>query len=49
VNCLDETTISGDTTLYLSRYYLVNNLVHLPNPHISVPLKNQEKKVILVQ
>jgi len=29
---LDETTIHVDTILYLSLYYLVNNLVHLSNP-----------------
>jgi len=28
---LDETTIHVDTILYLSLYYLVNDLVHLPN------------------
>jgi len=33
-NCLDETIIHVDTILYLSLYYLVNDLVHLPNPHI---------------
>jgi len=31
---LDETTISIDTILYLSLYYLVNDLVHLPNSTI---------------
>jgi len=34
-NCLDETTILVDTILYLSLYYLVNDLVHLPNLHIT--------------
>jgi len=36
-SCLDRTTILVvvDTILYLSLYYLVNNLVHLPNPHIT--------------
>jgi len=29
-------TISMDTILYLSLYYLVNNLVHFPNPTINV-------------
>jgi len=32
--CLDETTISVDTILYLSIYYLVNDLVHLSYPTI---------------
>jgi len=36
VNCLDETTIHVDTILYLSLYYLVNNLVHLPIPTIAL-------------
>jgi len=31
VNCLDETTIHVDMILYLSLYYLVNDLVHLSN------------------
>jgi len=31
---LDETIIYVDTILYLSLYYSVNDLVHLPNPHI---------------
>jgi len=30
-NCLDEMAIHVDTILHLSLYYLVNNLVHLPN------------------
>jgi len=30
-NYLDETTIPMDLILYLSLYYLVNDLVHLPN------------------
>jgi hypothetical protein len=30
-NCLDETTIHVDTILNLSLYYLVNDLIHLPN------------------
>jgi len=34
VNCLDETTIPVDMILYLSLYYLVNDLVQLPNPTI---------------
>jgi len=33
-SCLEETTIHVDTILYLSLYYLVNDLVHLPNPSI---------------
>jgi len=36
VNCLDETTIHVDMILYLSLYYLVNDLVHLPNLHINI-------------
>jgi len=32
---LDETTIYVDMTIYLSLYYLVNDLVHLLNPHIT--------------
>jgi len=35
---LDETTIIVNTLLYLSLYYLVNDLVHLPNPTISLHL-----------
>jgi len=35
--CLDETTIHVDTILYLSLYYLVNDLVHLPNLIINRP------------
>jgi len=31
-SCLDETTISMDMILYLSLYYLVYDLVCLPNP-----------------
>jgi len=31
---LDKTTIYVDKILYLSLYYLVNDLVHLPNPTI---------------
>jgi len=31
---LDETTIHVDMILYLSLYYLVNDFVHLCNPHI---------------
>jgi len=34
VNCFDETKIHVDTILYLSLYYLVNDLVHLPYPTI---------------
>jgi len=30
VNCLVETEIHVDTILYLSLYYLVNDLIHLP-------------------
>jgi len=30
-NCLNEMTILVDTILYLSLYYLVNDLVHLPD------------------
>jgi len=37
-SCLDETTIHVDTILYLSLYYLVNDLVHFPNLTIKVPL-----------
>ncbi|AES78293.1 hypothetical protein MTR_7g026940 [Medicago truncatula] len=33
-NCLDETTIHVDMILYLSLYYLVNDLVHFPYPTI---------------
>jgi len=33
---LDETTILVDMILYLSLYYLVNDLIHLPNPHIKM-------------
>jgi len=36
VNCLDETKIPVHTILYLSLYYLVNDLVHLPNPTINI-------------
>jgi len=39
VNCLDETTIPVDMILYLSLYYLVNDLVHFPNP-TSICLRN---------
>ena len=35
---MDETTIIVNTLLYLSLYYLVNDLVHLPNPTISLHL-----------
>ena len=30
-DCLDETTIPVDMIRYLSLYYLINDLVHLPN------------------
>jgi len=35
-NCLDEKTILVDMILYLSLYYIVNDLVHLPNPYITL-------------
>jgi len=35
--------IPVDTILYLSRYYLVNNLVHLHSPTINI--RNYGKKV----
>jgi hypothetical protein len=35
VSCLDKTTITVDTILYLSLYYLVKNFLQLPNPTIS--------------
>ena len=35
-NYFDETTIHVDTILYLSLYYLVNDLLHLRNPTINV-------------
>jgi hypothetical protein len=34
---MDKTTIHVDMILYLSLYYLVNDLVHLPNLTIRVP------------
>jgi len=43
VNCLDETTIHVNMILYLSLYYFVNELVHLPNSIINkqVPQDSQ--------
>jgi len=35
MNCLDETTIPMYIIFYLSLYYLVINLVHLPNMSIN--------------
>jgi len=37
-SCLDKTIIHVDTILYLSLYYLVNDLLHLPNPTITCQL-----------
>jgi len=34
-NCLVELSIHVDTILYLSLYYLVSDLIHLPNPTIN--------------
>jgi len=34
-SCLDKMTIPVGTILYLSLYYLVDDLVHWPNPHIT--------------
>ena len=34
-SCLDETIIHVDTILYLSLYYLINDLVHLSNSTIN--------------
>ena len=38
---MDETTIPVDTILYLSLYYLVNDLVHLSYPTIKLTSLNK--------
>ena len=42
MNCLDETKILVDSIRYLSLYYLVNELVQLPNPHINAINETQQ-------
>jgi len=44
-NCLDKTTIHVDMILYLSLYYLVNDLVHLPNSHINKQLNKERRSL----
>jgi len=48
MNCLDETTIHVDTILYLSLYYLVNDLVHFPNPTINHHKNKSEPQILEV-